>query len=321
MDKKLNRQDNQQSKMAIKSKNEMTVLEKRMTYLVINQLNNSSGFESNEIRSLNFTLAFNQLKESNYERIRNSVSNLPSRTLTLISYDNKENFKQIIPFPLAKVTGTTIEITLAKNVLPHFVKLKNNFTKHELSAALSLNSIYSQKMYEFLNHWKNKQELLVSLGELQKLFNAENYRPCDFIINCVEKAVKEVNLKTNLHVVVTIKKECRSISAIQFQITSKAIQKQVDVKQALPSEIAPEKQISTKKNISLFDKLTPVEVFHYINRISSTYKFTEQQKEKIMNSNILFNRFVKLDKQITGGKIKKLLNPTAYMSGFLFLPD
>jgi len=321
MDQRLNGQDNQQSNLVIKRKNEMTVIEKRIVYLVINQLNNSSNLKNKEIQNLNFTLAFNQLKESNYERIRNSVSNLPLRTLALISYDNKENFKQVIPFPLAKVTGTTIEITLAKNVLPHFLKLKNNFTKHEISAALSLNSIYSQKMYELLNHWKNKQEWLVSLSELQKLLSAENYRPSDFIINCVEKAITEVNLKTNLHVVITIKKECRSISAIQFQITSKAIQKQVDVKQNLPSEIAPEKQVSAKQNVSLFDKSTPGEVFHYINRLSSAYKFTEQQKEKIMNNNILFNRFVKLDKQITGGKIKKLLNPTAYISGFLFLPD
>jgi len=49
-----------------------------------------------------------------------------------------------------------------------------------------------------------------------------------------------------------------------------------------------------------------------MQHLLSAYTFTEQQKEKIMASTSLFNKFIELESRIANGNIKNVLNPTAY---------
>lgn len=58
-----------------------------------------------------------------------------------------------------------------------------------------------------------------------------------------------------------------------------------------------------------------------MQHLLSAYMFTEQQKEKIMASTSLFNKFIELESRIANGNIKNVLNPTAYMAKSLFVSD
>lgn len=308
MEQKLKRRYNQQPNIITKSKDEMTLIEKRIMYLVINQMDTGFDLQKDGFKNLDFTLSFRELKESNFVRIKNAVSKLQFRALTLIDNEDKGEFERIIPFPSVKIKGTTIKLTMLANVLPHFLELKNGFTRYELAAALTLTSVYSQKMYELLSRWKDKKEWYVSLNELQKLLNAENYRYPDFKRFCLDSAVLELNQKTDLSVTFTTEKENRSVSTILFKISSKAKKEKVEAEEAVNQEL---QQISV---------MTPAEIAHYTNRLLSAYTFTEQQKEKIMSSTPLFNKFIELESRIANGEIKNVLNPTAYMAKSLFLP-
>jgi len=309
MDQKLKRQYNQQPNIITKSTDEMTLIEKRIMYLVINKLDTGFNLPKDNFKNLDFTLSFTEIKEPNYARIKSAISKLQFRSLTLIDDDKKEKFERIIPFPIVKIDGSTITLTMLSNVLPYFLELKNGFTRYELAAALSLTSVYSQKLYELLNRWLDKKEWYVPLNELQKLLNAENYRYADFKRFCLDSAVKELNEKTNLNVSWEPEKGGRSVTAIKFKINTKDKQEKAEAKEAVQQEL---QQIST---------LTPAEIAQYTNRLLSAYTFTEQQKEKIMASTQLFNKFIELESRIANGEIKNVLNPTAYLAKSLFLPD
>lgn len=302
------RQYNQQPNIITKSTDEMTLIEKRIMYLVINKLDTGFNLSKDNFKNLDFTLSFNELKETNYERIKNAISKLQFRTLT-ITDDKKGEFERIIPFPIVKITGTTIKLTMLSNVVPYFLELRNGFTRYELAAALSLTSVYSQKLYELLSRWMDKKEWYVSIPELQTLMNAQNYRYADFKRRCLDAPIIELNEKTNLSVSWETEKDNRSVTAILFKIKSKAKQEKEEAKQAVQQEL---QQVST---------LTPAEIAHYTNRLLSAYTFTEQQKEKIMASTALFNKFIELESRIANGEIKNVLNPTAYLAKSLFLPD
>lgn len=300
------RQYNQQPNIITKSTDDMTLIEKRIMYLVINKLDTGFNLPKDSFKNLDFTFSFNELKETNYDRIKNAISKLQFRTLTLIDDDKKGEFERIIPFPIVKITGTTIKLTMLSNVVPYFLELKNGFTRYELAAALSLTSVYSQKLYELLSRWLDKKEWHVPVPELQTLMNAQNYRYADFRRRCLDAPIIELNKKTNLSVTWETEKESRTVTAILFKINSKAKQEKEEAKKAVHQEM---KQIST---------LTPGEIAQYTARLLSAYTFTEQQKEKILNSTALFNKFIELESRIANGEIKNVLNPTAYLAKSLF---
>ncbi|RYX83065.1 RepB family plasmid replication initiator protein [bacterium] len=298
------RQYNKQPNIITKSTDEMSVIEKRVMYLAINRMDVGFNIEPNSFKNLEFKISFSELRETNYDRVKKAFEKLQTRSITLIN-DNEE-FERIIPFPYVKVKNSLVTLKMFADVVPYFLELKNGFTKYDLAAALMLISVYSQKLYELLSRWADKKEWLVPVLELQKLMGAQNYRYADFRKRCLIIPIKELNEKTNLSVSWEAEKEGRNVVTIKFKINTKDKQKKEEAKEAVHQEL---QQIST---------LSPAEIAHYTSRLLSAYTFTEQQKEKIMNSTALFNKFIELESRIANGEIKNVLNPTAYLAKSLF---
>lgn len=303
------RQYNKQPNIITKSTDEMSVIEKRVMYLAINRMDVGFDIKADSFKNLEFKISFSELKETNYDRVKKAFEKLQTRALTLINDNDNEEFERIIPFPYVKVKNGLVTLKMFADVVPYFLELKNGFTKYELAAALTLTSVYAQKLYELLSRWADKKEWNIAIAELQKLMNAQNYRYADFRKRCLNIPIKELNEKTNLNVSWEPEKDGRSVTAIKFKINTKDKQEKAEAKEAVNQEM---QQIST---------LTPAEIAHYTNRLLSAYTFTEQQKEKIMASTPLFNKFIELESRIANGDIKNVLNPTAYMAKSLFLAD
>lgn len=303
------RQYNQQPNIITRSTDEMSVIEKRIVYLAINQMETGFNIKPDLFKGLEFTFHLSELKETNYDRVKKAVQKLRTRGITLIDDDDKEEFEQITPFPYVKIKGGKVTIKMMADVVPYFLELKRGFTKYELAAALTLTSVYSQKMYELLSRWLDKKEWQVPIQELQLLLSAQKYKYGDFRIHCLDVAIKELNEKTNLVVSWEAEKTDRFVTAILFKINNKTRKIAEEAKEAVHQEM---QQISM---------LTPTEIAHYMQRLLSAYTFTEQQKEKIMASTALFNKFIELESRIANGDIKNVLNPTAYLAKSLFVPD
>lgn len=299
------RQYNQQPNIITKSTDDMSLIEKRILYLVINRLDTGFDLQHDLFKNLEFKIAFNQLQETNYERIKKAVKKLQFRALTLIDDDEKEEFLQIIPFPVVKIKGSVVTLKMMADVMPYFLELRRGYTKYELAAALSLTSVYAQKLYELLSRWKDKKEWHVSLKELQTLLNAANYSYGDFRIKCLDKGVNEINGKTDLVVSYETEKSGRSVTDILFTISQRKGVKE-EAEQVVQEEM---KQIS---------QMSPAQVHLYTQKLLNDYSFTPKQQEAIMSNMDLFNRFIELESKIANGLIEVKKTPTALMAHVLF---
>jgi hypothetical protein len=190
--------------------------------------------------------------------------------------------------------------------MPYFLELRNGFTKYSLTAALTLTSIYSQKLYELLSRWKDKKEWFVSLDELKTLLNAKNYAYPQLKQKCLDRGIQEINQKTDLQVTWEPEKTGKSVTAIRFFIKSKAVAERDDAKEAVNEEL---KQIS---------QLSPGQISLYTQKLFTVYSFTKKQQDLLMSKPSLFGEFVELESKIANGLIKNVLNPTAYMAKVLF---
>src|SRR5690606_10729737 len=124
----------------------------------------------------------------------------------------------IVPFPYVSIEKGWITLNMLGDVAPYFLELKNGFTKYELQAALSPNRVYSQKLYELLSRWQDKKEWEVEMEELQRLLDATDYRYTDFRRVCIEPALLEITVKTDLDVSYLAIKLGRKVGAIKFTI-------------------------------------------------------------------------------------------------------
>lgn len=296
------RQYNKQPNIITKSTDDMSLIEKRIMYLVINQLDTGFNIRSDLFKNMEFQIAFSQLQETNYNRIKNAVKKLQFRALTLIDDDEKEEFLRIIPFPSISIKGGIITLKMMADVVPYFLEIRKGFTKYELAAALALTSVYAQKLYELLSRWKDKKEWFVSLDELQTLLSATNYTYKDFRIRCLETGLNELNEKTDLIASYEVEKTGKSVSDIRFFIKTKA----TEAKEVVEDELT---QIRT---------MHPGEVAVYANHIIHNYTFSLAQRNSILSTPTLFEQFAELDSKFSNGLLKAR-NPTAYIASILFV--
>jgi len=301
------RQYNQQPNIITRSTDDMTLIEKRILYLVINQLDTGFNVQPDLFQNKEFTIAFSALKETNYGRIKKSIEKLQTRKIVLIDDDEKEEYESLIPFPHVKIKSGVVKLTMLANVVPYFLELKRGFTQYELAAALALTSIYSQKLYELLSRWKDKKEWFVSLKELQKLLHADNYKYAQFKQWCLDIATKELNEKTDLVVSWEAEKTGRSVTDIWFFITNKAFAVKEEANKIVHEEL------------NYIANLSPGQIALYTKKLLSDYTFSKKQQDAIISNGNLFAKFVELESKIANGVIKDVKNPTAYMAKALFV--
>jgi len=188
------------------------------------------------------------------------------------------------------------------DVVPYFLELKSGFTKYELEAAFSLTSVYSQKLYELLSHWKDKKEWEVDIDELKMLLNAEQYRYPDFRRACLDAPTLEITKKTDLTVSYVPIKMGRKYVAIKFSILTEK----------------EEARKNYEEEIESINEMSPAEVAHYTRNLIRNYSFSNDQIDKIMGNKALFVKFIDIESKIVNRVIKNVKNPTAYMAKSLF---
>ena len=296
------RKYNQQPNIITKSTDQMSLIEKRLMYLVINQMDTGFNIQEDLFKNVEFRIPSKELGESNYNRIREALGKLQGRRITMIDDYRKQKFNSIVPFPYVSIDKGSITIKMLGDVVPYFMELKNGFTKYELKAALSLNSVYSQKLYELLSRWKDKKEWEVEVEELKLLLDASTYRYTDFRRVCLEPAILEITEKTDLNVKYLAIKLGRKVGSIKFSILTE----RAEAKKNYEEEIEEIKEMS------------PAEVAHYTRNLIRNYSFSNDQVDKIMGNRRLFLKFIDIESKIGNGVIKNVKNPTAYIAKSLF---
>lgn len=290
------------------SKIEFSVLERRVYWIVLSQIEQGFNVSSDLFQSLKFEIPISDLKETNRQRIKDLVKKIPTRMISKSDYVD-DVFEAFVPFPYAKYDGKKgfLELVMLAQVVPYFMELKKGYSEFEIMAALSLTSEYSQRLYPLLSSWKDKGKWLnVDVEHLKDLLGATHYSSFgNFKQRVLDVAQKEMREKTNIHFDMIFHKIGRNITTIDFKIYK------TDEIEAIEAHKA------VKAEMDSVEKLDIGRIMVQASQILSSYNFSSKQYQAIMSNPETLQLFIEEDSKITHGVRKNVQNKTAYMATIL----
>ena len=221
---KLEKYNRQPNRITL-SRQKFSVTEKRIVYLIINQLETDFNVDQDLFRNREFSVPIKELGETNYRRLRDECRRLRNKEIGIPNHDNKYTFWDVNPFPEARLNKDgTLFIKMLDTAVPYFIELKKGFTTYQLKAALTLTSVYSQRIYELLSKYKDTgiwQK--VEIDYLKRLMAIEDKYPKigmfrERVLNPAQNELKE---KTEINFEYTLYKTGRKYTHITFNIHCK----------------------------------------------------------------------------------------------------
>ena len=169
---------------------------------------------------------------NNYNRIKAAIEKFGENgSVGILTVNEKGNSKYIwMPF-FKKIELTDNYCKFAWNDLmkENLVNLKNNYTQYLASDYLKLSSVYSQNLYEQMKSIENyrhnySHELpKISVQDLREIMQVGKKYPAfnTFKNMCLQRAIDEINEKTDLFVRIDTVKKGRTVVEIEFDIHRK----------------------------------------------------------------------------------------------------
>lgn len=116
-----------------------------------------------------------------------------------------------------------VELCFSEKIRPHITDLRSDFTLVDLNAVRSMTSVHSIRIYELLRQYRSTGWFSISIAELRVLFQLEGKYTeyFDFKRKVIDKAVMEINQRTNLQVTYDTKRTGRKVTDIRFSFTDK----------------------------------------------------------------------------------------------------
>ena len=209
----------------------MTALQKNIVYFLLKKLSpsnqNSRYYELNALDLYDYMGG----ERAEYDKLKEATKGLTRFYIETFVPNHEtglEDFLQINLFSSVKyISGRgIIRIGLDDEIKPFLFDLKNNFTTFELETAISFRSVYSKRIYEGLNQFKNSenQEWYISVEELRKRLNVEEKfkKWSDFKRRVLDMAYKEINeYDGDIKFEIEYKKTSRKITYLIFHIDYK----------------------------------------------------------------------------------------------------
>ena len=171
---------------------------------------------------------------------------------------------------------------LNRNVISMISRLYENFTQYYLEQVSDFKSKYSIRLYELLIKYKELgSSKKYTIDELRSLLGVENteYKTMSlFKVNVLDKAVKEINTKTDIQIKYDQFKEGRAISHIIFKLSKKKEKKPKSSRDQNTVDMFT--GLSIKQCLMFGDKLSRDDAFrnHYKANVGEN---TEDYAERI----------------------------------------
>lgn len=173
--------------------------------LSINEFNKSLGIES----------------EATYSQLKKYCKKLISKTIIIEDEDNNQ-FKYINWFESIESKDGYVDMTPTKK-LRRFVDVSKNFLSYDINNVMKLKSYYSIRIYELTKQYEKigKREIkVVDLRYMLGIKETQYKRFSNFRKKVLNVAENEINLKTDIKIVVKEEKCGRRVNKIKFFIYS-----------------------------------------------------------------------------------------------------
>jgi plasmid replication initiation protein len=310
------KEKNYHSNGIIDSRQEFSMLEKKMIYCIINQIDTNLMLQKDLFKNIYFKIPVSTFGEDySFKTLKVAINKITTRSIT--GGDNKKQHAfSIAPIPFAEVKNGVVTLMVQAQAVPLFIDLKlRGYTSYQLDIALSLSSAYSQRLYELLSRFKDTGKWYVEIEKLKFLLGIDKDRYFkgasangNLKSRVIEPAKKELAEKTDIEFEYSFNKEGRKFSSINFDIfTKKAIQhmKTADAKS------------DAKEVLSHLSDATPREQGVFLYTSLAQYEFTEAQKKKILDNQTLTLKFIEIHSFIMTGAVEVETTNTRLMAWHL----
>lgn len=218
-----------------------------------------------------------------YESLQDAVDTLFERQFSYYDPVMGERFKERWIYKASYIDDKGhVVMFFTPTVISMISRLYKNFTQYLIDEVSDFKSKYSVRLYELLIKYKELgSSKKYTIDELRSLLGVENteYKTMSlFKVNVLDKAVKEINTKTDIQIKYDQFKEGRTISHILFKLSKKKEKKTKDSRDQNTVDMFT--GLSIKQCLMFGDKLSKDIAFqnHYKANIGES---TEDYAERI----------------------------------------
>jgi hypothetical protein len=130
------------------------------------------------------------------QELEGVVERIMGRVMTIYDCDGRGWVKyNVFSRCRFRPKDAVLELRFDSDLKPHYLQLKEKFTQYSLAEFMSLPSTYSQRIYEFLKSWCDKQEVIAELDDLHDMLDTPKSLRADFKafrLRVLEKAHKDI---------------------------------------------------------------------------------------------------------------------------------
>lgn len=214
----------------------LTVLEKNIIYIVIDELQKIMNKDFNEVyKEQEIKIELKKIdRNNNYSRIRKAIKSLASKQVeyqviipggTGKSERIQENITSLVSGLKYEKQSQFISFMVPSSACRFFCYIGGGFTSFQKTIAISLSSVYSKLLYELCCRWVDKGGYSCSIDDLKVYLSiSEKYSKIShFKQKVLDASVKELKDKADLFFSYSLQKEGRKFSKISIKIHKNAI--------------------------------------------------------------------------------------------------
>jgi len=162
-----------------------------------------------------------QLKNA-YHQLREATDNLYERDIKIREAKTRKRRRWVQGADYNDSQGS-VTLSFSDYVKPYIGQLNGLFKSYQLKNVCSLKSIYSIRLYELLNQWRDTGKRYIRLDDLKMMLQiSDKYeRYADLRKWVIEPAIKELNAKTDFKINFKPEKNGRKVVKLVFTFTVK----------------------------------------------------------------------------------------------------
>lgn len=286
---------------------ELSAVQKNIIYWIIGDLQNKMKMSLNDDdlnKEHKIEIPMKRFAKSrNYKLVRESLRNLASKSVEFdLNIPKSGKVQKIITNIISGISyvegDENLTFYVPSNSAIFFLFAGGGYTEFQKTIAISLNSIHAKSMYDFCCRWADKGGYSCSIESFKNIMNlGGKYSKINHLKEKVlDVAQAELLKKADYYFQYSLEKiNSRSYNAISFKIfknTSNTKASEVDAFGGFPED----------HYIFVYNFLN-ILFPNYVDDSARTYL---NQLADLRNISRAYERFIKLDKEITDGKKTKM---------------
>lgn len=250
MIKEITEGNNREPKRLVMSKQNFSLWEKKLIYHIINRIDAKIGLKWDLFKNMEIVIPTKgNIDNQEFNSIKKAVRSLADKRY-IYTDSKKQEIEVIHPYPRVSYKSGQITILILGEVVPELAELAGGYSNYLVEDALSLQSTYSQRLFEILSFKKNFNDgkWVTDLDELRNILNcSDKYvaKHAMFYERIIESSIAEINTKTRLKVKLSAYDKSKAVTIIAKDATPP--KELTSLMQSIDDKNLNEKQLRCKK--------------------------------------------------------------------------